>query len=85
MKSRVDNYDVTLKPVLTDLTSLSDVVDKKVIQNVVYDHLVKNVNAIVTRGLAKTNTGLKYWVGVQRSQSYLIERRCLFSLGWPPF
>ena len=28
---------------------------------------------------------LKYWVGVQRSQSYLMGRRCLFSLGWPPF
>ena len=28
---------------------------------------------------------LKYWVGVQRGQPYLIERRCLFSLGWPPF
>ena len=28
---------------------------------------------------------LKYWVGVQRGQSYLIGRRCLFSLGWPPF
>ena len=26
---------------------------------------------------------LKYWVGVQRGQSYLMER-CLFSLGWPP-
>ena len=28
---------------------------------------------------------LKYWVGVQQGQSYLMERRCLFSLGWPPF
>ena len=28
---------------------------------------------------------LKYWVGVQRSQSYLMGRRCLFSLAWPPF
>ena len=28
---------------------------------------------------------LKYWVGVQRGQSYLMGRRCLFSLGWPPF
>ena len=28
---------------------------------------------------------LKYWVGVQRGHSYLIRRRCLFSLGWPPF
>ena len=28
---------------------------------------------------------LKYWVGVQRGHSYLIGRRCLFSLGWPPF
>ena len=28
---------------------------------------------------------LKYWVGVQRGQSYLMVRRCLFSLGGPPF
>ena len=28
---------------------------------------------------------LKYWVGVQRGQSYLMGRRCLFSLGWQPF
>ena len=25
---------------------------------------------------------LKYWVGVQWGQSYLMGRRCLFSLGW---
>ena len=28
---------------------------------------------------------MKYWVGVQRGHSYLMGRRCLFSLGWPPF
>ena len=28
---------------------------------------------------------LKYLVGFQRGQSYLTGRRCLFSLGWPPF
>ena len=28
---------------------------------------------------------LKYWTGVQQGQSYLTGRRCLFSLGWPPF
>ena len=28
---------------------------------------------------------LKYWVGVQWGQSYLMGRRCLFSLAWPPF
>ena len=26
----------------------------------------------------------KYWVGVQQGQSYLMGRRYLFSLGWPP-
>ena len=26
---------------------------------------------------------LKYWFGVQWSQSYLMGRRSLFSLGWP--
>ena len=28
---------------------------------------------------------LKYRVGVQQGQSYVIGRKCLFSLGWPPF
>ena len=28
---------------------------------------------------------LKYCVGVQWGESYLMQRRCLFSLGWPPF
>ena len=28
---------------------------------------------------------MKYWVGVQWGQSYLMGRRCLFSLGWQPF
>ena len=28
---------------------------------------------------------LKYWVEVQRGQSYLIGRRCVFSLGWSLF
>ena len=27
----------------------------------------------------------KYWVGDQQGQSYLMGRRCLFSLAWPPF
>ena len=27
---------------------------------------------------------LKYWFGVQRSQSYLMWKRCHFSLVWPP-
>ena len=34
---------------------------------------------------AKTIETLKYWVGVQQGQSYLMGRRCLFRLGWPPF
>ena len=28
---------------------------------------------------------LKYWVDVQRGQSYFKGRKCLFSLHWPPF
>ena len=28
---------------------------------------------------------LKYRVGVQRGQSYLMGKGCLFSYGWPPF
>ena len=27
---------------------------------------------------------LKYWIGVQQGQSYLMGRRCLFSPGWRP-
>ena len=28
---------------------------------------------------------LKYWVGVQWGQSYLMGRMCHLNLGWPPF
>ena len=28
---------------------------------------------------------LKYWVGIQQGQFYLMGRKCLFSLGWRPF
>ena len=28
---------------------------------------------------------MEYLAGVQMNQSYCMERRCLFSLGWPPF
>ena len=28
---------------------------------------------------------LKYWIGVQQVQSYLMGRKCLFSIGWLPF
>ena len=28
---------------------------------------------------------LKYWIDVQQGQSYLMGRRCLVGLGWPPF
>ena len=28
---------------------------------------------------------LKSWVGVQRSQSYLMGKKCVLSLGWLPF
>ena len=66
MKSNVDKLAVKLKLVFTDLKQLNDVVDKEIVQNVVYDHLVKKLNAIDTSGLAKTNTGLKYWAVVQR-------------------
>ena len=27
---------------------------------------------------------LKYWIGAQKGQSYLVRRRSPFSLGWPP-
>ena len=37
------------------------------------------------RDLLQQQQTLKYWVGVQWDQSYLIGRRCFFKLGWPPF
>ena len=43
--------------------------------------------ALVIPGFNRTTNfpeTLKYWVGVQQGQSYLMGR-CLFSLGWPPF
>ena len=43
----------------------------------------KNINPQVSS--TSTPEILKYWVGVQRGQSYLMGRRCLFNLGWPPF
>ena len=43
-----------------------------------------NVYASVPIRLFPPKT-LKYWVGVQRGQSFLMGTRCLFSLGWPPF
>ena len=39
---------------------------------------IKSIKAILPETM-------KYWVGVQRGQSYLMGRRCLFSLGWQPF
>ena len=52
-------------------------------------HYIKSHSCIVQ--LTKPNSNndntktLKYWVGVQGGQSYLMGRRCLFSLGWPTF
>ena len=46
-------------------------------------HLMKVL--ILSSSLGFIPETLKYWVGVQRGQSYLVGRRCLFSLGWPPF
>ena len=40
---------------------------------------------IMSLAFSITPKTLKCWTGVQRSQSYLMGRRCLFSLGWPPF
>ena len=45
-------------------------------------HFVLQTNFLNSMGFSET---LKYWVGVQRGQSYLMGRRCLFSLSWPPF
>ena len=62
---------------------------------VIFVSLTNNwsVVAMTIRDLWNTHTNRyrnisprqKYWVGVQRGQSYLMGRRCLFGLGWPPF
>ena len=44
--------------------------------------LIIFINGCLRRFFLET---LKYWVGVQRGHSYLMGRKCLFSLGWPPF
>ena len=52
LKSQVDKLDVDkLKHLPTNLKKLSDVVDKEVVKNDVYDELFKNVNAIDTSKL----------------------------------
>ena len=45
----------------------------------------KGMHASFQKRAKKVPETLKYWVGVQRGQSYLMGRRCLFSLGWQPF
>ena len=44
-----------------------------------------NLSRMIFFGFKKSPEILKYWVGAQQGQSYLMGRRCLFSLGWPPF
>ena len=48
-------------------------------------YIKKTQNKLPSREFIFLLKTLKYWVGVQRGQSYLMGRRCLFSLGWPPF
>ena len=51
LKTEVDKLDIDkLKPVLTDLSKLSDVVKTDVVKNDVYDKLVTKVNNIDTSG-----------------------------------
>ena len=51
-----------------------------VIAYLLWLYIASNLIFFIRRLIPKT---LKYWVGVQQGQSYLMERRCLFSLGWP--
>ena len=54
LKSKVDKLDIgKLKSTPVDLSRLSDEVKKEVAKKTEYDELVKNVNAIDTRGLVK--------------------------------
>ena len=49
MESKLDKWDVDkLNPVPVDLKIWSDVVDKKIVKEDVYDELVKKFNAIDT-------------------------------------
>ena len=61
MKIQVDKLDLDkLAPLPVDLKTLSDVVEKKVVNKNVYDEFVKKVNAIDTSGLVnKTDYNAK--------------------------
>ena len=48
-------------------------------QNSKFAMFLQYLNITISQSLPET---LKYWVGVQRGQSYLMGKRCLFSLGW---
>ena len=39
---------------------------------------------VIIKVFSMSLKALKYWVGAQQSQSYLMGRRCFFSLDWPP-
>ena len=52
---------------------------------ITYTSLNYTEEKVKRTGAASSLETLKYWVGVQQGQFYLMGRRCLFSLGWPPF
>ena len=51
----------------------------------IQDHFSSFTESEVIAATTCVPETLKYWVGVQWGQSYLMGRRCLFSLGWPHF
>ena len=49
---------------------------------IVYQGNTQLCHSSIASSIPKT---LKYWIGLQRGQSYLMGRRCLLNCGWPPF
>ena len=51
----------------------------------IQDHFSSFIESEVIAATTCWPETLKYWVGVQQGQSYLMGRRCLFTLGWLHF
>ena len=55
------------------------------IQNNAENEIKSSANNSLSSDIDEGYFSETYWVGVKHGQSYLMRRRCLFSLGWPQF
>ena len=78
MSSIIKKKTTTNKCVNSEKITLAD--NEKIITNI--KEIAKVLNVFSNILAPQT---LKYRVGVQWGQSYIMGRRCLFSLDWPPF